>query len=70
MSATKDSPGEKAFPYVSYRGKFYPIVPVVVEGRERAVVYALVDSGATISLFHISIVEDIGIDLGTLSKCI
>jgi len=55
---------EKAFPYVLYRGRFYPIIPVVVEGEERAIVHALVDSGATISLFHVSIAEDIGIDLG------
>ncbi|MCD6428207.1 MAG: retropepsin-like domain-containing protein [Desulfurococcales archaeon] len=54
---------EKVFPYVLYRGKFYPIIPVVIEGREKAIVHALVDSGATISLFHISIAEDIGIDL-------
>ncbi len=26
-------------------------VPVVIEGKERAVIHALVDSGATISLF-------------------
>ena len=54
---------EKVFPYVLYRGKFYPIIPVVIEGREKAIVHALVDSGATISLFHISIAEDIGMDL-------
>ncbi len=54
---------EKVFPYVLYRGKFYPIIPVVIESREKAIVHALVDSGATISLFHISIAEDTGIDL-------
>ena len=53
----------RAFPYVLYRGRFYPIIPVVIEGKEKAVVHALVDSGATISLFHTSIVEDIGIGL-------
>ena len=36
---------------------------MIVEGREKAVVHALVDSGATVSLLHTSIAEDIGIDL-------
>ena len=36
---------------------------MVIEGKERAVAYALVDSGATLSLFHTSIAEDAGIDL-------
>lgn len=52
------------FPYVSYHRMFYPIIPVIIEGREKTIVYALVDSGATVSLFHMSIAEDIGIDLG------
>ncbi len=64
MSTTQGSLKEKISPYVLYRGKFYPIIPVVIEDRERAVVHFLVGSGATISLFHISIAEDIGIDLG------
>lgn len=63
MNTTQDNLREKIFPYVSYRGKFYPIIPVVIEGKERTIVYALVDSGATISLFHVSIAEDIGIEL-------
>lgn len=53
----------KTFPYVLYRKRFYPIIPVVIEGSERTVVYALVDSGAALSLFHTSIAEDVGIDL-------
>ena len=63
LDESKPIAREKVFPYTSYRGRFYPIIPVVIEGRDRAVVYALVDSGATISLFHISIAEDVGIDL-------
>lgn len=63
MNTTQDNLREKNFLYVSYRGKFYPIIPVVIEGKERTIVYALVDSGATISLFHVSIAEDIGIEL-------
>jgi len=52
------------FPYVFYRGRFYRIIPVLIEGMERTVVHALVDSGATISLFPTSIAEDAGLDLG------
>ena len=63
MNVVQGGLREKVFPYVLYRGKFYPIIPVVIEGREKAIIHALVDSGATISLFHINIAEDIGIDL-------
>jgi len=63
MKAAQSNPKEKTFPYISYRGRYYPIIPVVIEGRRRTVVYALVDSGATVSLFHTSIAEDAGIDL-------
>lgn len=64
MNVAQGGLREKAFPYVLYRGRFYPIIPVVVEGEERAIVHALVGSGATMSPFHVSIAEDIGIDLG------
>ncbi|RLG89225.1 MAG: hypothetical protein DRO16_04280 [Thermoprotei archaeon] len=63
MNVVQGGLREKVFPYVLYRGMVYPIIPVVIEGREKAIVHALVDSGATISLFHINIAEDIGIDL-------
>jgi len=63
MKAAQANSKEKVFPYVLYRKRFYPIIPVVIEGKERTVVHALVDSGATISLFHTSIAEDIRIDL-------
>jgi len=63
MNITQGDSNEKIFPYVLYRGRFYPIIPVVIEGKERTIVHALVDSGATISLFHMSIAEDTEIDL-------
>lgn len=63
MKTIQVNPKEKIFPYVSYRRKYYPVVPIIVEGRERIVVHALVDSGATISLFHTCIADDAGIDL-------
>ena len=49
-------------------GDSYPIIPVIIEGKEKTVVHALVDSGATISLFHTSIAEDAGIDLGDAER--
>jgi len=57
------NPGEKVFPYVLYHKRYYPIIPIIIEGRERTIIHALVDSGATISLFHTSIADDAGIDL-------
>ncbi len=64
MDDTGEGLGERVFPYIVYRGRPYPIIPVMVEAREKAVVHALVDSGATVSLFHRSISEDVGLDLG------
>ena len=63
MKTAQTDSREKVFPYVLYHKRFYPIIPVVIEGKERTVVHALVDSGAAVSLFHTSIAEDIGIDL-------
>ncbi|BAN89680.1 aspartyl protease family protein [Aeropyrum camini] len=63
MRKGKANPKEKVFPYTMYRERYYPIIPVVIEGRERTVIYALVDSGATVSLFHTGVAEDAGIDL-------
>lgn len=57
------APVEKVFPYVSYHGRYYPIIPVIIRGRERTIIYALVDSGASISLFPTSVADDAGIDL-------
>ncbi|MHC1628008.1 MAG: retropepsin-like aspartic protease [Candidatus Nezhaarchaeales archaeon] len=64
MNVVRDNSREKIFPYVLHRRRFYPIISVVIEDKERIIVHALVDSGATISLFHTSIAEDAGIDLG------
>ena len=63
MNIAQGDSNEKIFPYVLYRGRFYPIIPVVIEGKERTIVHTLVDSGATISLFHTIIAEDTGIEL-------
>ncbi len=63
MKVAKANSKEKIFSYVLYRKRYYPIIPIIIEGRERTVVHALVDSGAAISLFHTSIADDVGIDL-------
>ncbi len=63
MRAIQVNPKGKVFPYVLYRKRYYPIIPVLIEGGERTVVHALVDSGATISLFHTSIADDAAIGL-------
>ena len=68
METVRDNLREKVFSYTSYRGRFYPIIPVIIEGKEKTVVHALVGSGATVSLFHISIAEDAGIDLGDAER--
>lgn len=63
MSLSQSGTREKVFPYTLYHGRYYPIIPVVIGDGETVVVYALVDSGAILSLFHISIAEDAGISL-------
>ncbi|MCE4623550.1 MAG: retropepsin-like domain-containing protein [Caldisphaeraceae archaeon] len=53
------------FRYIEYYGRNYPLVPLRLLGSNgKLLVYALVDSGATISLFHRSIAEYAGIELG------
>lgn len=58
----------RVFSYVNVRGRYYPMIPVVIRARYVTKLYALVDSGATISLFHISIASDAGIDLRDAEK--
>jgi len=56
------------FSYVNVRGRYYPMIPVVIRARYITKLYALVDSGATVSLFHISVADDAGIDLKDAEK--
>jgi len=44
------------------------MIPVVIRARYITKLYALVDSGATVSLFHISVADDAGIDLKDAEK--
>lgn len=44
------------------------MIPVVIRAKYVTKLYALVDSGATISLFHIGVADDAGIDLRDAEK--
>ena len=55
---------EAVFRYIERRGRHYPIIPIRLLGAEPVTVYALIDSGAVVSLFHSDIAEYAGIDLG------
>ena len=51
------------FDYVERHGRLYPLVPVTLQAREELTLYALVDSGAIISLFPEDVANAIGLDL-------
>lgn len=52
------------FPYVKFRGKLAPIVSVRLKGKKEWVsVDAYVDSGAAYSIFHLYVLETLGLKL-------
>ncbi|MEB3779066.1 MAG: retropepsin-like domain-containing protein [Desulfurococcales archaeon] len=51
------------FEYVERRGRPYPLVPVTLRAREELTLYALVDSGAVVSLFPEDVATAIELDL-------
>jgi len=52
------------FPYVFLRGNYFSIIPVtLIAGDKTFEANAVVDSGATLSLFHASIARDMEIDV-------
>ncbi len=52
------------YPYVSYAGRFLPIIGIEIKGREDWVIFdAYVDSGAGYSIFHTDVAEVLGIDI-------
>jgi hypothetical protein len=64
------------FPYVRFHGKFYPLIPIALSRGTRSVnTFALLDSGASISVFRPEIAEALdiprtrrtGMRLGTAS---
>ena len=51
------------FDYVKIRGTFQPVIPITLHrGGVSTTTDALVDSGATASIFHCDYAEDLGID--------
>ena len=52
------------FSYISFRSKYFPIIPVTpLVNSTTFETNAIVDSGATLSLFHAPIARDLGIDV-------
>ena len=51
-------------PYTPFHGVWYPTVPVTLWGDGKSILTSvLVDSGATVSLFHAEFAEDMGLQL-------
>mgnify|MGYP001061282653 CR=1 FL=1 len=51
------------FPYLKFKGRLLPIVPVRLKGKEWISVDAYVDSGASFSIFHAWITEALGLKI-------
>ena len=59
------SPTMYQFPYVRFHGKYYPLIPLTLNRESRTVnTFALLDSGASISVFRPEIAEALGIKPG------
>ena len=57
------------FPYQFFRETYYPIIPVKVSrNKEEINTSAIVDSGASISIFSSSVGRHIGIDIESGEK--
>lgn len=60
-----DSPTLYQFPYVRIHGKFYPLIPITLSrGANSVNTFALLDSGASISVFRPEIAEALAIPRG------
>ncbi len=47
------APHHYKFPYVKFHGKYYPLIPLTLRrGTHRVSTFALIDSGASISVFR------------------
>ena len=52
------------FPYILRHGQLYPIIPITLIRNGRAIdTYALLDSGASVSLFQSEMAEALGLEL-------
>lgn len=49
------------FPYAEIRGEFYPVIPLILNGKLGT--SALIDSGATVSIFKPDIAYQLNIDI-------
>lgn len=50
------------YPYSKIGGKFFPIIPVTIKHQDKTIkLEALVDAGATISIFKFEVMEILGI---------
>lgn len=57
------------FPYQLFRNTYYPIIPVVLLHKGKRVnTSALVDSGATLSIFNSSTGRELGLDIESGEK--
>ena len=57
------------FTYQSFRGSYYPIIPItIINNGKRVNTSAIVDSGASISIFSSSIGRLIGLDIESGEK--
>ncbi len=50
------------FEYTNFRGKFLPIVPIELKGREWVKFLAYLDSGASYSVFHSDVLRILDLD--------
>lgn len=54
------------FPYLKREKKSYPIIPILLRYKDKFILTeALVDSGASISVFHAEVAEHLGIKFKT-----
>jgi len=56
------------FPYIFLEGRYLPIVPLELKGKEWVELHAFVDSGASYSIFHADIAEILGIEFSKGEK--
>ena len=66
-----ENPPLTVFPYYFNGSEYYPVVPVVfVVGKKRIRTQALIDSGATISVFGEETAENLGVKIEKGEKTI
>ena len=51
------------YPYLEFEGKYLPVIPIRIKGKEWVEFQAFVDSGASYSVFKASAADILGLDL-------